>query len=320
MVLDFANKWHIGQTIRVKFLNGNDDSLFEKVKSLAKTWENYANIKFQFVEPEDHAEIRIKFGETSTDSKIGTDCLTEPSDSSTMNYIGSSIGGLTDAHVIHEFGHALGLTHEHLHPAINIKWNKKKTKEYYKNNFQYDDLMCENNIFRKYLRNQCQYSEFDVDSIMMYPVPSSITLDESEYKENEELSSLDKKFISIIYPQESPEIINLPANKDISNKLEEYGQEHIYKITAISEERPRYYINITGDTNVVLSLYTIETDGPKKGYINYITPFVETPLCENCSGVNAKIEYDLSPGEYFVIVKHFDPDGKGGYSINLNIV
>lgn len=33
--------------------------------------------------------------------------------------------------IIYEFGHALGLHHEHQSPTANIQWNKEKVYEYY---------------------------------------------------------------------------------------------------------------------------------------------------------------------------------------------
>lgn len=38
------------------------------------------------------------------------------------------------------------------------------------------------------------------------------------------------------------------------------------------------------------------------------------------SGNNAKIDSDLPVGEYFIRVRHFDPEGTGKYSIVLKLV
>lgn len=51
--------WSNGTTIKVKFLNGSNDYK-QKVKSFAKEWEKYANIKFDFIESGD-AHVRIGF-------------------------------------------------------------------------------------------------------------------------------------------------------------------------------------------------------------------------------------------------------------------
>ena len=31
-------------------------------------------------------------------------------------------------YALHEFGHAIGLLHEHFHPEVSINWDKKKLK------------------------------------------------------------------------------------------------------------------------------------------------------------------------------------------------
>ena len=70
--------WHNGTTIKVRFLNGST-TLQNTVKTIAKEWERYANITFQFIESGD-AHIRVGFdwnGERFiTWSCIGTDCKT----------------------------------------------------------------------------------------------------------------------------------------------------------------------------------------------------------------------------------------------------
>lgn len=319
MVLDFANKWKTGQILKVKYLNGEDD-LFEKVERNAKAWEQYANIRFDFESADEDSEIRIKFGEQSTDSKIGTDCLTEPATEPTMHYIGSTSNNLQENHIIHEFGHALGLVHEHLHPAFTIQWDKDEARKYYKRVYNYDDIMCDNNLFRKYLRNQCQYSDFDPKSIMMYPIPKEITTDESEFSENSNLSEADKELIGLIYPKQENHVIELNPDILTTGNITAFAQEDIYKINAVRQDRPRYYVNISGNTNVVLSFYKIEQDGPRAGFISYLTPTPDTPLYDKTAGIDAEIYQDLDVGEYYVRVRHFDANGKGQYNITLKVV
>src|SRR5688500_8672510 len=51
--------WDNGATIKVKFVSGSK-KLQDKVKGLAKAWEQYANIKFDFVKSSEEADIRVK--------------------------------------------------------------------------------------------------------------------------------------------------------------------------------------------------------------------------------------------------------------------
>jgi hypothetical protein len=53
-------------------------------------------------------------------SYIGTDCRSIPLNEATMN-----LGFLDGGTAAHEFGHALGLAHEHQNPAGGIQWNEE---------------------------------------------------------------------------------------------------------------------------------------------------------------------------------------------------
>lgn len=58
-------------------------------------------------------------------SYIGTDAITIPVESFTMNF-----GFMDQPTVMHEFGHALGLIHEHQSPFKGgFEWNKKEVRE-----------------------------------------------------------------------------------------------------------------------------------------------------------------------------------------------
>ena len=68
-----------------------------------------SKIKFTFLEGEDVGDIRISFEKDSGAwSLIGKDALDESKSNATMNF-----GWLDVATVIHEFGHLLGMVHEH---------------------------------------------------------------------------------------------------------------------------------------------------------------------------------------------------------------
>ena len=62
--------WENGQTLKVKFLSGSK-MLQERVKNLAKVWESYANLKLDFVGPNEEADIRVLLG-TGTPTHSGT--------------------------------------------------------------------------------------------------------------------------------------------------------------------------------------------------------------------------------------------------------
>ena len=124
--------WRPGTTLTVSFIEG-EPIVQTQVEHYAHVWEEYANIYFKFVHS-DTADIRIAFhkGDGSW-STIGTDARLVEQAEPTMNY-----GWLTpDTHddeyrrvVLHEFGHALGLIHEHQNPANGIPWDINKAYTY----------------------------------------------------------------------------------------------------------------------------------------------------------------------------------------------
>jgi hypothetical protein len=200
-----STKWEPGQSITVMFLEG-DQSLRDRVASVAKEWTRpgRANLTLDFVD-EGPADIRIAFKQGAGSwSYLGTDCHTIPDDKPTMNY------GWLDANspddelrrvVLHEFGHALGLIHEHQNPQDPIQWNKPAV---------YNDLggppnnwttaTIDNNMFKAYDAAQVAATPVDPDSIMMYPIPEAWTTNGFSAALNRELSPDDEALIANQYP------------------------------------------------------------------------------------------------------------------------
>ena len=106
--------------MRYRFLEGAPEQ-HKKVIDAIAIWERYANIAFLQVETAE-AEIRIAFDpRKGAWSYIGNTTPHGPYDLPTMN-LGpiTPTSSLTDREcgvILHEFGHALGLIHEHQSPA-----------------------------------------------------------------------------------------------------------------------------------------------------------------------------------------------------------
>lgn len=96
----------------------------------------------------------------------------------------------------HEFGHALGLIHEHQNPAGGIKWNKEAVyRDLSAPPNNWDRETIDRNSFQRYNKTITQYTEVDPQSIMMYRIPARWTTDGNSYGENVfDLSDNDKKF------------------------------------------------------------------------------------------------------------------------------
>lgn len=198
-------KWEPGESITIRFLEG-DQGLKDRVASVAKEWTRpgRANLDLVFVEEGD-ADIRIAFKPgTGSWSHVGTDCRTIAADKPTMNY-----GWLTAASsddelrrvVLHEFGHALGLIHEHQNPEEPIQWNKAAVYADLSgppNNWS--EAKIDNNMFKAYEPEDLAATPVDDDSIMMYPIPAAWTLNGFSAGLNGELSPQDEALIANQYP------------------------------------------------------------------------------------------------------------------------
>lgn len=192
-----AKLWLPGRTLRVAFLDGTTEAQ-ALVAHYARQWCDYANIHFDFGHHA-RAEIRIAFRDDGSWSAIGTDALVEelfPADEPTMNF-----GWLDEAVVLHEFGHALGLIHEHQSPAQAIQWDEAAVIAYLAGPPNYWPAeRTRANVFERYSVTQTQYTDFDPSSIMLYYFPPEFTLNRQQFTQNTVLSEQDKHFIAQCYP------------------------------------------------------------------------------------------------------------------------
>ncbi len=196
-MLVIRKMWPNGSTLRISFMGG-EHSVQKKVEHIAREWSKYSNIKFNFgTVPE--SEIRISFWPGASWSYIGTDALVVPQNKPTMNF-----GWLTTASpdqeyrkvVLHEFGHALGLDHEHQKPPLGIPWDKTIVYKYFGGppNF-WSKQQVDHMIFRKYDIDHINGIKFDPKSIMSFPIAKELLTSDSEVEWNSTLSDNDKNFI-----------------------------------------------------------------------------------------------------------------------------
>jgi uncharacterized protein DUF4062 len=196
--------WKPGITLRVRFLDGSPRQ-HRLVERVAPIWSAYANIRFAFV-GDAEAEIRVSFAAPGDWSYLGTDAL-NIKDDPTIN-----LGGIrddaptTDADqtILHEFGHVLGLYHEHQNPLAEIPWDKDAVFRAYSGPpTHWPEEAIEHNMFRPFSEDYFPVAKpFDPESIMAYPMPAGFTAPGFEFGHKGTLSAGDRAFIEVIYPFE----------------------------------------------------------------------------------------------------------------------
>ena len=195
--------WDLGSVIKVKFLTGSP-MLQAKILSAAKVWENYANLKFEQTYGDD-ADIRVKLGTGGGhNSYIGTVCKMIDTSEETMNLDTVDMNYSTkffSAVVQHEFGHAIGLLHEHSSPVSGIQWNKERLYKLYKEQQGWDKDQVDRQVFYVFNQSYTNGTKYDNKSIMHYPIDSSETLNGYFVDWNYYLSAGDKDLISALYPK-----------------------------------------------------------------------------------------------------------------------
>ena len=152
-------------------------------------------IAFKFdVAPRD-AQIAVTFATGQNLSKVGrVSRLTAPTHSTV------ELSDASERHICHEFGHALGLKHEHSNPTAPIQWNKPQV---------YADLarqgwsraMVDANLFNKLGPQFACLGDkaFNPQSIMLYPIQRNWTLNGFSSGLNTKISDRDRKCVNSLY-------------------------------------------------------------------------------------------------------------------------
>lgn len=200
----YPNLWNPADVLRVRFLDGSPrQRLF--VERFVPVWTAYANLRFEFVD-DPEAEVRVSFAESDGSwAYPGTAVLDVDTHQPTMN-LGSiaDASSATDADytVLHEFGHVLGLLHEHQNPAGKIPWNKKAVRGMFAGPPNYwDENVIQNQLYETWDPALYPFPKpFDRESIMAYVFPATLTGPNHSMGQNVSLSQIDKEFVQQLYP------------------------------------------------------------------------------------------------------------------------
>jgi hypothetical protein len=326
-VYDFNNKWTPGATIRVSFMDGSDWQKM-KVKEYAVLWTRYANIRFEFMKL-GTGDVRVSFDKPGSYSFIGTDCRNRSATQETMNlgWINESkTEGQLKSVILHEFGHTLGLLHEHMNPVSTIRWNKPVVYAWYLQYEGWDKEMVDKQVFDRYSVNMTNKS-YDPKSIMHYPIPSNFTEDGYSVGENFDLSESDRKLIAELYPKNKT---FAPDNRTAKwSKLENVSIEYDVKQgnqTGIRITQDFLIYNTAGN-RCIMAVYFYDADNSKPladkngtkasadgnvaAYV-YFTPSFQSTQYKDLGVFMPYDELELGDGSFRLkcYVALFDPDLK----------
>lgn len=196
-----GTKWEADH-ISTFYMDGSF-SLRSQVSHFARRWSDISGIAFTPARSKEEADVRITFAPGGSWSHIGTQALSVPPKEPTMQ-----LGWLTEdtddeelAQVVwHEFGHVMGLLHEHQSPVNGVQWDRDRVYAFYMGYPNYwSKAQVDINVFQKYTQELTQYTTFDPKSIMLYPIPEEFTIDDFFVDWNTVISDIDKGFVRELY-------------------------------------------------------------------------------------------------------------------------
>jgi hypothetical protein len=232
---DLKQLWPRGQRIIVGFLGGNP-ALRKRVAAAASAWNGCGKVTLDFgqARPEDDprvctggidCDVRVAFGPVGNWSLVGTDAknLSDPG-KATLNLHKFDTDPPPEPYftgfVLHEFGHVLGLQHEHQSPMGECGFNLPQIyQEAAKPPYNWTPQMVKENIIRPtyFSKTTLVPVEFDRESVMIYSLPKTFFL----AGENSpcfvpfrfKLSAKDRQTIALFYPEEPKDTNPLKAVK-----------------------------------------------------------------------------------------------------------
>ncbi|MEY2486449.1 MAG: serralysin [Verrucomicrobiota bacterium] len=197
------NRWPDGSQLHVAFLN-DPYGLKNQVLSIANEWHTRGHANITFAESDvAHSNVRVTFTGTGYWSLIGTQANQEGGRPTLcLGFTSSPASTQLRRTVLHEFGHSLGLIHEHQQPVSSIHWDAQACYRYYEGPPNcWTKQMVDSNVLHHYPENPAIFhTGFDEYSIMEYPVDPNLTTDHKGIDWNNDLSSLDRQFIATVYP------------------------------------------------------------------------------------------------------------------------
>lgn len=185
----------------IRFLDGHPTQIKQAMKHIAILDELAPGLEMRRAVGDEASHIRVSFaceGHWSYLGKQAKQHLSEP----TLN---AELGRWeTDEEwqrvFAHEMLHALAFEHEHQHPNNTIAWDREAVYKFYQETQGWDREMVDFQVLNVGLPKQMRTTGYDSTSIMQYPVPQELTLDDFEVAWNTKLSPGDIALLRKLYP------------------------------------------------------------------------------------------------------------------------
>jgi hypothetical protein len=197
--------WRGLSTIKVHFLDSSPRTAVfrEAVQEIAPAWCAGTSLTFDFTVT-GTPDVTINFAPIRGQYGIYNSFLGRASRGRvpSMNLIfppGTTDRSILKRYILHEFGHALGLIHEHQSPARDFRWNEQAVLDWFRQYVGWDEDVVRSQVLTPYLTATTSNTEFDPRSIMLYPIYTGWASSGLVTGWNDELSDTDRRFIADLY-------------------------------------------------------------------------------------------------------------------------
>jgi len=198
--------WTTGEVVRIAFIGGTAEQRAH-VQRVASQWLLHANLVFKYVADGAESDVRISFVKGGSWSYFGAQARLIKPERATMNFgwLPEKPEADDQGTILHEFGHMLGLGHEHQNPNGIFTWKRDVVIESLSgppNKWTVEQI--EGNVLNRYdgESDTVHASDFDPDSIMLYSFPPEWNEEGVKTTSNSALSHRDKCVIGKMYPYE----------------------------------------------------------------------------------------------------------------------
>lgn len=342
----YESNWVIpDQKFRIEFINGAA-ALKKRVLEILNDegWRKGAYLDFVDAAsmPGGKPHVRLQFLPGLNKSHIGTASRGPIDAGQPSMYLGFQPSSTVDVEhpygkflVLHEFGHALGLIHEHQQPGSELQFKEDDSRvlaHWRRALGGVDDNTVRFNVFRRWKNFELTkfVSKYDIKSIMNYAFPAWMFLNNREVIQNFVLSHLDLAFAGIVYP--TPSGPKVPLDEGTLPPSEEPSPSTPFELAidgAAAQARLVQNGTLTAKLKVAPGQgnkpYTIYSEGSTQVVLQLLGPNdvskdatpTKAPGHGTYDLTNDVIQATLVEGEYVLKVQHVSSRGGGQVTISV---